>query len=117
MPVVLDNTDQGVILKPPHPGEILREDIFPALGISQGELADRLGVSRKTINEVMQEKRPLSPDMANRLGKFFGNGAGFWMRLQQQLDLWECLHPQDDYEDVEPWKEDVQHRHHELHPV
>ena len=60
--------------RPTHPGEILREDVLPALGLTQKEFADRLGVSRLTVSEILLEKRSVTPDMAIRLGKLLGNG-------------------------------------------
>lgn len=53
--------------KPTHPGAILREDILPSLNLTQGELADRLGVSRRSISQILNEHRPITPDMAIRL--------------------------------------------------
>lgn len=79
-------------MRPATPGEILREDIFPALGITQDEFARRLGVSRSTINDVLLEKRPTTVDMAWRLGRLLGNGARFWIALQAQVDAWDALH-------------------------
>jgi addiction module HigA family antidote len=75
--------------RPTHPGAILREDVLPALAITQAELAERLGVSRLTVSELLHEKRGVSADMAIRLGKLLGNGPGSWLRMQQTLDLWE----------------------------
>lgn len=75
--------------KPTHPGEILREDVLPALRMSQTEFAQRLGVSRLTVSEILHEKRPVSVDMAIRIGKLLGNGAGLWLHLQQTLDVWQ----------------------------
>ncbi len=74
--------------KPTHPGAILREDVLPALRMTQTEFAQRLGVSRLTVSDIVNEKRPVSVDMSIRLGKLLGNGAGSWLRLQQALDVW-----------------------------
>jgi addiction module HigA family antidote len=82
--------------RPTHPGAILREDVLPELGITQGEFADRLGVSRRTVSEILHERRPVTPDMAIRLGKLLGNGAGIWLRMQQTLDVW-TLEQESDY--------------------
>ncbi len=87
--------------KPTHPGAILREDVLPALRMTQTEFAQRLGVSRLTVSEIVNEKRPVSVDMAIRLGKLLGNGAGLWLRLQQTLDVWE-LEQSGGYERIEP---------------
>lgn len=75
--------------RPTHPGAVLRDDVLPALKMTQTELAQRLGVSRLTVSEVLHEKRGVSADMALRLGKLLGNGPGIWLRMQQALDLWE----------------------------
>lgn len=75
--------------RPTHPGAVLREMVLPELKLSQAELAGRLGVSRRTISEIIHERRPVTPDMAMRLGKFCGNGPRLWLNMQQALDLWE----------------------------
>jgi addiction module HigA family antidote len=75
--------------KPTHPGEVLREDVLPALRLTQLEFANRLGVSRRTVSELLHERRPVTPDMAIRLGKLLGNGPEIWLKMQQTLDLWE----------------------------
>jgi addiction module HigA family antidote len=75
--------------KPTHPGEILREDVLPELEITQGDLAEKLGVSRRTVSEILHARRPVTPDMAIRIGRFCGNGPEVWMRMQAALDLWE----------------------------
>ncbi|MBF0277348.1 MAG: HigA family addiction module antidote protein [SAR324 cluster bacterium] len=74
--------------KPTHPGEFMQEDILMELGLSQGQLANALGVSRKTINELVNQKRGLSPDMALRIGKFTNTNPKTWMNLQNSWDLW-----------------------------
>jgi len=78
--------------RPTHPGAILREDVLPEINLTQGQLAEALGVSRRTINMICTEQRPVTPDMAIRLGRFLGNGPGLWLRMQQQRDLWDALH-------------------------
>ena len=75
--------------KPTHPGEILREDVLPALEITQGDLAEKLGVSRRTVSEILHGRRPVTPDMAIRIGRFCGNGPELWLRMQAALDLWK----------------------------
>jgi antitoxin HigA-1 len=77
---------------PTHPGTLLREVVLPELGITQGEFADQLGVSRRTVSEILHERRPVTPDMAIRLGRLLGNGAGIWLRMQQALDVWQLEH-------------------------
>ena len=75
--------------KPTHGGAILREDILPALHMTQGELADKLQVSRRTISEILHEKRPITPDMAIRIGMFTHTTPQSWLNMQQTLDIWE----------------------------
>ncbi|WP_372522098.1 HigA family addiction module antitoxin [Sulfuricaulis sp.] len=75
--------------RPTHPGEILRQDVLPALGITQGEFARRLGVSRLTVSELLREKRAVSPDMALRLARLLNTTPESWLNMQQAVDLWE----------------------------
>lgn len=86
--------------RPTHPGEILREDVLPALDLTQKEFADRLGVSRLTVSEILHEKRSVTPDMAIRLGKLLGNGPEIWLRMQQAVDVW-MLEQRGGYERIE----------------
>jgi addiction module HigA family antidote len=74
--------------KPTHPGALLREDVLPALDMTQTELAQRLGVSRLTVSELLLEKRGLSAEMAVRLGRLLNTTAESWLRMQEALDLW-----------------------------
>ena len=73
-----------------HPGEILREDVLPVLRISVVEAARKLGVSRQALHGVMAGRSAVSADMALRLGKLVGNGAQWWLALQQAFDLYEA---------------------------
>ena len=69
--------------KPTHPGAILREDVLPALGITQTELAKRLFVSRLTVSELLHEKRGLSPDLAARIARLTSTTPESWLRMQE----------------------------------
>jgi addiction module HigA family antidote len=73
---------------PTHPGELLREDVLPAMRITVTKAAAKLGVSRQTLHAILAERAAVTPDMAVRLGKFCGNGAMTWLRMQQFRDLW-----------------------------
>ena len=75
--------------KPTHPGAILREDVLPALGMTQTDFAKRLAVSRLTVSELLHEKRGLSADLAIRLGKLTDTTPESWLRMQEALDIWE----------------------------
>lgn len=76
-------------VRPTHPGEILREDFLPDYGLTVSSFAKALGVSRQTVNELLRERRALSPEMALRLSRLFGNSPEFWLNAQRAVDLWE----------------------------
>lgn len=78
--------------RPTHPGEILLQDVLPELGISQTEFAGRLGISRRTISEILHEHRSLTPDMAIRLSRLIGGTPDSWLRMQQAVDIWDLEH-------------------------
>src|SRR5262245_55593921 len=77
-------------VRPTDPGEMLREDFLPDYGLTVSGLAKALGVSRQTINEVLRERRAVSPEMALRLSRLFGNTPEFWLNAQRAVDLWEA---------------------------
>ncbi len=85
----ISNTTKRTI-RPTHPGEMLREDFLPDYGLSVTGLAEALGVSRQTVNEILRERRALSPDMAIRLSRLFGNTPEFWLNAQRAVHLWEA---------------------------
>lgn len=74
-------------LAPVHPGEMLREDILPAVKQSKTALAAMLGVSRQTLHDILAERQPVTPAMALRLGKLFGNSPEMWLNMQHAYDL------------------------------
>ena len=74
---------------PTHPGEMLREDFIPDYGLTTATLAESLGVSRQTINELLRERRAVTPAMALRLSRLFGNTPEFWLNAQRSYDLWQ----------------------------
>ena len=75
---------------PAHPGEILKEDVLPVLGMTQEEFANHLGISRNTLSKVLHGRQRVTQDIAARLGKALGNGARFWLALQMQYDVWQA---------------------------
>jgi len=79
-------------IRPTHPGEMLREDFLPDYGLTVSSLAQALGVSRQTINELLRERRAVSPEMALRLSRLFGNTPEFWLNAQRAVDLWVTAH-------------------------
>jgi len=88
--------------RPTHPGEILRADVLPALEMTQTELAERLGVSRLTVSELLHGKRALSADMAVRLGRLLGTTPESWLNMQQAVDLWELEQADESYRHIKP---------------
>jgi addiction module HigA family antidote len=76
-------------LPPTHPGEMLREDFMPDFNLSTASMAAALGVSRQTINEILRERRSVTPAMALRLSRLFGNSPEFWLNVQHARDLWD----------------------------
>jgi addiction module HigA family antidote len=75
---------------PAHPGELLREVIIPATGRTKREIASLLGISRQHLYDIIAERKPVSPAVAVRLGKLFGDGAGVWIRMQGAYDAWHA---------------------------
>ena len=77
---------------PTHPGEMLRAEFLEPLGVTQTELARRLGVSYPRLNEVVKGRRSVTPDTALRLARVLGMPADFWLGLQSDWDLWHAMH-------------------------
>ena len=75
---------------PAHPVELLREDVIPAVGKPKAEIARLLGISRQHLYDILTERKPVSPAVAVRLGKLFGDGAGVWIRMQGAYDAWHA---------------------------
>jgi len=89
--------------RPTHPGGILREDFMPDYDLTVSGLAEALGVSRQTVNELLRERRSLSPEMALRLSALFGNSPEFWLNLQRAVDLWDAqVAVKDDMRRIKP---------------
>ncbi len=76
--------------RPTHPGEMLREDFMPDYGLTVLALAQAVGVSRQSINELLRGRRAISPEMALRFSCLFGNSAEFWLNAQRAVDLWDA---------------------------
>ena len=85
----IPNTTERTV-PPTHPGEMLREDFVPDYALTVSGLAEAIGVSRQTVNELLRERRAVSPEMALRLSRLFGNSAEFWLNAQRAVDLWEA---------------------------
>jgi len=75
---------------PPHPGEIIKEDVLEAEGISVTEASRQLGVSRVTLSRLLNGKAGVSVDMALRLSQWLGTTPELWLRMQDACDLWQA---------------------------
>ena len=87
--------------KPTHPGALIRLDYMEPLSLSVTALAERLGVSRKHLSGIVNERAGVTPDMALRLSRAFGTSPGLWLNLQQAVELWEAQRTSGGWEKVE----------------
>lgn len=77
--------------RPTHPGYVVRLEL-EEIGMTISEAAERLGVARPTLSQLVNENKRMSPEMALKLGRFFGNGTELWMNMQARYDQWEVEH-------------------------
>jgi addiction module HigA family antidote len=87
---------------PAHPGKIIRMHYLDPMGLTVTALAEHLGVSRKTLSKVVNERGGVTPEMAQRLGRAFDTGPELWLNLQKNRDLWDSEHTPGDWEKVFP---------------
>jgi antitoxin HigA-1 len=78
---------------PPHPGEVLRDDIFPRLGLTRVALAKQLGIGIRRLAALLAERAPITLDLARRLGVLLGHGPRYWLGLQMHYDVWQADQP------------------------
>ena len=83
-------SDLAGVEQPPHPGEVLREDILPSLDLSLSELARHLRISSTIIDDLIAERAPVTVDLAQRLSEAFGQSPRYWLALQMQFDLYRA---------------------------
>jgi len=89
--------------RPNHPGEIIKKEYLQPLNMTQQQLADALGITRVRVNEIILGKRKVTPDTAFRLAKLFNTTPGFWMNLQNNLDMWKTLqNKKKEYDKIHP---------------
>lgn len=81
---------------PTSPGEFMTEDILVEYGLTQGALAKALGVSRRSINQIVNNRRAITADMALRLARYTGGTADFWLGTQMSWDLWHAAQTSED---------------------
>jgi len=93
--------------RPTHPGAILREDVLPALKMTQTELAQRLGISRLSVSELLHEKRGMTPEMAMRVAKLLNTTPESWLRMQEAVDLWEVQQKPEKLAGITPIKKEL----------
>lgn len=92
--------------RPTHPGELLREETLPAAGLTASELAAQLGVSARSINELLRERRSVNPDLAHRLARVLNTTPEFWLRLQEAVDIWDVRQAnRQEYDRLKPLSE------------
>ena len=78
------------MFSPPHPGQTIKDDVLPALGLTVIEAAEQLGVARVTLSRMINGHAVVSAEMAIRLAQWLGGSAEKWLRLQLQYDLWQA---------------------------
>lgn len=95
--------------RPTHPGSILKEDYLFPLEISVTDMAMKLGISRKTLSKILNEKGSITPDMALRLARAFDTTPDLWLNLQKNYDLWNAEHASSDWKRVRPLPPNILH--------
>ena len=91
-----------MIRRPTHPGNIIKEDYLVPLSITIKDMADTLGISRKTLSKIINERGAITPDMALRLSRAFDTTPDFWLNLQQNYDLWHAESASREWQKVKP---------------
>ena len=95
--------------KPTHPGIIIKEDYLTPLSITITELSSILGVSRKTLSKIINERGAITPDMALRLSRAFDTTPIFWLNLQKNYDLWQAENVSNEWQSVKPFPSQLLH--------
>lgn len=91
-------------VRPAHPGEVIA-DVLEELGVTQTQLANHIGVSRRSINQIINGSRSITVDMAYRLAQAIGGTHRTWLNLQQQVDAWDAIHTNKrEYAKIKPIK-------------
>ena len=97
--------------QPTHPGKIIKEDYLEPLSITIKDMAESLGVSRKTLLKVINERGSITPDMALRLSSAFDTTPNLWLNLQKNFDLWHAETTSTEWQNVQPIPSHLLHSH------
>jgi addiction module HigA family antidote len=100
-----------MIRRPTHPGNIIKEDYLIPLSITIKDMAENLGVSRKTLSKIINERGAITPDMALRLSRAFDTTPAFWLNLQKNFDLWQAEMESQEWKKVKPFPINMLHHH------
>ncbi|MBN4054328.1 HigA family addiction module antidote protein [Nitrospira defluvii] len=100
-----------MIRQPVHPGRIIKEDYLLPLSITIKDMASTLGVSRKTLSKIINERGAVTPDMALRLSRAFDSTPDLWLNLQKNYDLWQAEHDSKSWKTVKPLSSQLLHSH------
>jgi addiction module HigA family antidote len=97
--------------QPTHPGKIIKEDYLLPLSLTIKDMAFRLGISRKTLSKIINERGTITPDMALRLSRAFDTTPDLWMNLQKNHDLWYAERSSNSWQLVKPLSNQLLHSH------
>lgn len=100
-----------MIRRPTHPGDIIKQDYLLPLSISIKDMADTLGVSRKILSKIINQRGSITPDMALRLSRAFETTPDFWLNLQKNFDLWQAETESQEWKKVKPLPRSLLHAH------
>lgn len=100
-----------VISRSTHPGNIIKEDYLLPLSITIKDMAEGLGISRKTLSKIINERGAITPDMALRLSRAFDTTPDFWLTLQKNYDLWQAEKESQEWKKVRPFPKNLRQRH------
>ena len=95
--------------KPIHPGIIIKEDYLKPLSLTITELSATIGVSRKTLSKIINERGSVTPDMALRLSRAFDTTPLFWLNLQKNYELWQAEHSSREWQLIKPFPPQLLH--------
>ena len=98
-----------MIRRPTHPGNIIKEDYLLPLSITIKDMAETLGISRKTLSKIINERGSITPDMALRLSRAFDTSPDFWLNLQKNYDLWQAETLSKEWQKVKPLPHQMLH--------